>query len=163
MAKDCPNCGLINPPDTQRCDCGFDFGTRQTERSYSTPGTRADIKRAWIAAVVSATWTLAVTLVAVLSGDKRTFSGLFDAWTLIDVAITYALAFGIYRKSRICAVLMLAMFILGQVVARLEVWDLSGILVPLIFVYLFAQGVRGTFVYQRDVSHPAHAATENPR
>lgn len=22
---DCPNCGLISPPETQRCDCGFEF------------------------------------------------------------------------------------------------------------------------------------------
>ena len=21
----CPNCGLINPPTAQRCDCGYDF------------------------------------------------------------------------------------------------------------------------------------------
>jgi uncharacterized RDD family membrane protein YckC len=25
---DCPKCGLINPPTSQRCDCGYDFDTR---------------------------------------------------------------------------------------------------------------------------------------
>jgi hypothetical protein len=24
-AKDCPKCGLVNPPAAQRCDCGYDF------------------------------------------------------------------------------------------------------------------------------------------
>ena len=24
----CPNCGLLNPPTAQRCDCGFDFGSQ---------------------------------------------------------------------------------------------------------------------------------------
>lgn len=24
-AKDCPNCGLANPPEAGRCDCGYDF------------------------------------------------------------------------------------------------------------------------------------------
>lgn len=119
---------------------------------------RTAIKRAWIAAVVSGTWTLAFTLLAMLTDDKRTFGGLFDAWTFIDVAIAYALAFGIYRKSRTCAVLMLAIFILGQVVARLEISSIGGILVPLIFVYLFAQGIRGTFVYQRAASRPVPGA-----
>src|SRR5262245_54183428 len=27
MAKDCPKCGLLNPPNAQRCDCGYDFDT----------------------------------------------------------------------------------------------------------------------------------------
>lgn len=34
QALDCPRCGLINPPDAQRCDCGWDFVTRQQEHSY---------------------------------------------------------------------------------------------------------------------------------
>jgi hypothetical protein len=28
----CPNCGLLNPPDGQRCDCGYDFPTGVIER-----------------------------------------------------------------------------------------------------------------------------------
>lgn len=27
----CPNCGLINPPESITCDCGYSFGTRQIE------------------------------------------------------------------------------------------------------------------------------------
>ena len=27
MAKTCPTCGLLNPPEGQRCDCGYDFRT----------------------------------------------------------------------------------------------------------------------------------------
>lgn len=33
-AKDCPKCGLVNPPLAQRCDCGYDFVSRSVERSY---------------------------------------------------------------------------------------------------------------------------------
>src|SRR5215475_355959 len=25
MANDCPQCGLLNPPSAQRCDCGYDL------------------------------------------------------------------------------------------------------------------------------------------
>src|SRR4051812_46683345 len=32
--RDCPKCGLINPPSAQRCDCGYDFVSRQMEASY---------------------------------------------------------------------------------------------------------------------------------
>jgi hypothetical protein len=30
----CPKCRLINPPEAQRCDCGWDFVSRRHERSY---------------------------------------------------------------------------------------------------------------------------------
>jgi hypothetical protein len=28
-AKDCPRCRLVNPPEAERCDCGYDFAARQ--------------------------------------------------------------------------------------------------------------------------------------
>lgn len=31
---ECPNCKLLNPAGTQRCDCGFDFASGRVERSY---------------------------------------------------------------------------------------------------------------------------------
>ena len=33
-AKDCPKCGLVNPPTAQRCDCGWDFVSRSMQQSY---------------------------------------------------------------------------------------------------------------------------------
>jgi Zn-dependent protease with chaperone function len=30
----CPHCGLFNPSNAQRCDCGYDFASRQIQRSY---------------------------------------------------------------------------------------------------------------------------------
>ena len=39
-AQDCPKCGLINPPDAQRCDCGWDFVARRQEQSYLAPKHR---------------------------------------------------------------------------------------------------------------------------
>src|SRR3546814_16318433 len=38
----------------------------------------------------------------------------FSAWELFDVALILGLAFGIYKKSRTCAVLMLAYFIVAK-------------------------------------------------
>jgi signal peptidase I len=29
---DCPNCHLVSPPNTRRCDCGYDFATGQIEK-----------------------------------------------------------------------------------------------------------------------------------
>ena len=39
-AKDCPKCGLVNPPEAQRCDCGWDFVSRRKEQSYLEPKHR---------------------------------------------------------------------------------------------------------------------------
>ena len=29
---ECPVCGLFNPPEAMRCDCGYDFTNRETGR-----------------------------------------------------------------------------------------------------------------------------------
>ena len=42
-AKDCPKCGLVNPPTAQRCDCGWDFVSGQQEESYLPPNQRIAI------------------------------------------------------------------------------------------------------------------------
>jgi hypothetical protein len=34
-AKDCPRCGLVNPPEARRCDCGYDFVERRFLGSLS--------------------------------------------------------------------------------------------------------------------------------
>src|SRR5215813_7928728 len=35
---ECPNCKLISPPNSMRCDCGYDFqsGTAEENRTFST-------------------------------------------------------------------------------------------------------------------------------
>lgn len=33
-SKDCPACGLVNPPSAQRCDCGYDFAARRMLGSF---------------------------------------------------------------------------------------------------------------------------------
>lgn len=39
--KQCPRCRLINPPSAMRCDCGYDFHSKQLEQSYLHPSTRS--------------------------------------------------------------------------------------------------------------------------
>jgi hypothetical protein len=42
---ECPNCGLENPPIAQRCDCGYDFPSREMKGSYLTPKQQEE--RTW--------------------------------------------------------------------------------------------------------------------
>jgi serine/threonine-protein kinase len=73
----------------------------------------------------------------------------FDAWSLLDVALIFGLSFGIYKKSRVCAVLMLAYFIVSKIVLMLEAGKPSGLLVALIFAYFYVQGIRGTVAFHK--------------
>lgn len=36
----CPQCKLINDPDAQRCDCGYDFETQSVKQSYLTESAK---------------------------------------------------------------------------------------------------------------------------
>ncbi len=38
MANKCPSCGLINPAEAERCDCGYDFVNQVQRRGPSGQG-----------------------------------------------------------------------------------------------------------------------------
>ncbi|MGH8025172.1 MAG: hypothetical protein ACREO0_00450 [Pseudoxanthomonas sp.] len=103
------------------------------------------IKHGWVAALFSAGITLLVTLIAMSGTDILGFS----AWELIDVALILGLAFGIYKKSRTCAVFMLVYFIISKIVLMAESGQPTGIPMALVFGYFFWQGVSGTFAYHK--------------
>ncbi len=108
------------------------------------------IKNAWIAGIISGCITLAVTIIA-MSGTS--ILG-FSSWELIDVALIFGLTFGIYKKSRTCAVLMLVYFIISKIMIMAETGKPSGIIVALIFIYYYFQGMIGTFQYHKLMRGP---------
>jgi serine/threonine-protein kinase len=111
------------------------------------PAILKKIKSAWMAGIVSGCMTLLITLLAA-SGTKVLG---FDAWNFVDVALIAGLTFGIYRKSRVCAVLMLIYFAISKIMIALDGGKASGIGLSLVFLYFYAQGVVGTFAYHKQV------------
>jgi hypothetical protein len=103
------------------------------------------IKSAWVAGCISGSVTLIVTLLAISGTSILNYS----AWELFDVALIFGLAFGIYKKSRACAVLMLIYFIASKILIAIETGKAPGIVLALIFVYYYWQGVAGTFAYHK--------------
>lgn len=101
------------------------------------------IRNAWIAACISGTLTLVVTLVS-MSGTQILGTG---AWNLVDVALIFGLAYGIKRNSRVCAVLMLAYFLMSKILVVVETGQFQGGLLALIFVYYYLRGAIATFKY----------------
>ena len=103
------------------------------------------IKQAWIAAIFSGS----ITLIAVLVSLAGTQILSYTAWELIDVVCIIGLGFGIYKKSRTCAVIMLIYFVSSKILIMVETGKPAGLLVGLLFAFFFWQGVSGTFAYHK--------------
>lgn len=72
--KRCPNCRLLNPPNAQRCDCGYNFDAQRVQAPI--PGSVQGVKngiRGWLAFLV-----LGLTVFGPLFGFGR-LSGDFQS------------------------------------------------------------------------------------
>ncbi|MBL8277757.1 MAG: hypothetical protein JNL93_13735 [Pelomonas sp.] len=109
------------------------------------PDIAKKIKSAWVAGCISGAVTLAVTLLAMAGTQTMGFS----AWSLLDVALIFGLSFGIYKKSRTCAVVMLVYFVTSKIILMMEARAASGLLVALVFGYFYVQGILGIFAFHK--------------
>lgn len=103
------------------------------------------IKRAWIAGVFSGVVTLIFTLIVMSGTEIRGIS----TWTLLDVCLVFGLSYGIYRKNRVCAIVMLVYFAISKVYIMVVSGRVVGIGFGLVFMYLFFKGIIGTLEYHR--------------
>ncbi len=102
------------------------------------------IKSAGAAALISGGITLILGIVSFATGSTM---GFIDEWSIIDAFIILGLAFGIYKKSRFCASLMLIYFVVGKIITITTTEALLGIPLALLFAYFFFKGAHATFVY----------------
>jgi hypothetical protein len=99
--NECPECGLINPPTTQTCDCGHTFGAQTSNKAMDHPRVReftASTLRArdgyWIALICLLFLTLGpasmfVIFLGVIVGSSSKLL-LTVAMTLVDgFALSY--------------------------------------------------------------------------
>ena len=103
------------------------------------------IKSGWVAGLVS----IGVTSILILYSLFGTSILGINAWALIDVGLMAGLTYGVYRKSRTCAVLLLAFFVLSKVMMWVQEGSPRGWILALIFAWYFFQGASGTFLYHR--------------
>jgi hypothetical protein len=106
------------------------------------------IRTSVVAGAVSGT----ITLIASLTG----FGGLTPI-NLIDAALVYGLSFGIYKKSRVCAVIQFIYFLISKVLQFSQAGTLAGLPFALIFGFCFYRGVWGTFAYHQLKKLPSDA------
>ncbi|MCK9689647.1 hypothetical protein [Scleromatobacter humisilvae] len=105
------------------------------------------IRTAWIACLVSAAMTLLMVSMVIITGKSNL--GLQGPIDLLDVVFILGMAFGISRRSRVCAVLMLAYFALSKYLIFRAAGQVSGVWLGLVFLYFYVQGVVGTFEYHK--------------
>ncbi|MHC4132676.1 MAG: hypothetical protein ACYSSP_03340 [Planctomycetota bacterium] len=112
------------------------------------------IKTAYIAAVISATLTLIASLVAFAG---HTLGGLISPWMFLDAVLIYLLALGLYKKSRICATLILLYWVAVKILAFVVNGTVGSVPIALLFTYFFFMGVVGTFYYHK-LAKPAQVS-----
>ena len=113
--------------------------------TYRLKEAEAQIKFALQAGIVYGTLTLIFVLLSLAGYD---FTGLIDASALIDVCLRFGLSLGIYKKSRIAAILMLVYFVFNQAWIVIVLKRFPAI-ISWLFLILFFTGVQGTFTYQK--------------
>lgn len=104
------------------------------------------IKVAWVFGIFSGVLTLLITTLSmsgVLDLDINSFS-------LFDVLLVWALAFGVYKKSRVCAVVLFIYFIMDKIYIIIATGNMGGIVGAIIFGAVYFQGIRGTIYYHKN-------------
>jgi len=100
-----------------------------------------------IGAFLAGLATLALIIIGQLSKSSANYG--FNLWNLLDVALFWGLAFGIFKRSRTCAIILFVYSLLN----RIDMWQRThdiGIAIgglALVFVVLYFLGILGTFAH----------------
>jgi len=110
---------------------------------------RKHVRNAWIGAVLFAVGLLVYSILAMLRlTETGSNAGRGVLVAFVAVAGIAGLAYGVFRFSRICALAVLLLFSLPNIVQWAS-GRFDGIILAPVFIYCFAQGLRGTIAYHR--------------
>ena len=86
----------------------------------------------------------------------------FDPYALVDPILVAVLAFGVHKKSRIAAGILLIYYLLNLIINIIDaenIWvTVVSLLFAPIFIRYFVLGIRGTFAYHRNMKEKASTA-----
>ena len=111
------------------------------------------VKCGWIAAAVAGALTAVCAFLRIYG---------LNGFNFIDAALLLAMAYGIYRQSRVCAILALAYDLAQQafLLAHGRRFDFFGLFVTIAFIVLYSLGVVGTFTMRSRRRSPAAAQAQ---
>ena len=87
-----------------------------------------------------------------LSSNASGFIGLWnDPIVFFDIVLIFILAFGVYKKSRTAAVVLVLHHIFSRIYLMVEGMQPSGvtIIVSIVILYFYAKSVQGAFVFHK--------------
>jgi hypothetical protein len=97
--RHCPNCRLFSPPETDRCECGFDFSTQTVDPALATSAPGPSGVGGWLAFLTFGLLVLVpvATVGSVVAGTMEVereypLIGLVPEWTTYKVASWLAAA-----------------------------------------------------------------------
>lgn len=138
------------------------MASRNTQDRWYWPtfGNIADTRQASnqgvIAAAVCAAMTAVVATISALS--SQSIMGI-SPLAYVDAALFAIIAFFVWRRSRVAAVIGLALFAVEKIVQfATQPQAYFGIFVGVALLLAFINGVRGTFAYRRMLAQQAQAA-----
>lgn len=102
-----------------------------------------------VAAVVSAVVTATVGAMALSGSVAESMAAFADPWLLLDAALMLALAWGVHRRSRTAAVLLLLTFVAARISLAVDIGRFPFPVLSLLMAWFFAQAIRGSFVHHR--------------
>jgi len=106
-----------------------------------------DIRNGGIAALVSGTVTLIFWIIGTVTNAGGRMSYFNDPWLIVDAALVFTLAFFVFKRSRVAAIILLADFIYSKIDIISATKSMPSMAISLVFVYYYAMAIRGTFVY----------------
>jgi hypothetical protein len=93
--------------------------------------------------------SLGAFLALFIFGDDG-FSDYNDPLIFGDVAIVLALAYGVYKKSRIAAVILFFLYLYIVAISTLETGFIgSRVVISLLFLFYYGNAIQGAFVFHR--------------
>ena len=139
------------------------YGNYQTADSSEMESAEKDIRSSWKAGRV---WCILVGILFIIifavalgasSSSARGAAPVVFVLTIVMLpilAIGIGLTYGLYKKSRACAVILFTLTALGLVSSLTDLLTDQGrggarVLFGLLFLYYFWRGVRGTFKYHK--------------
>ncbi|MFA6980903.1 MAG: hypothetical protein WC209_16385 [Ignavibacteriaceae bacterium] len=112
------------------------------------PAYEKKIRRGWIAGVILGILSLLITIYSLNTPGNSALRESFNEWTFIDITICFGLSFGVYKKNKIAAILLLALFLIPRIIGFISTGNLKILSGGAIFVYFFVEALRGILDYE---------------
>lgn len=158
-AKICGNCHEENNPSLVQCwKCGNPFeigavnsGSNKKPVNWFWPSMTSlenverAVKEAFVASVISAVLTAVISILPLFGKSLLSFNYA----SLVDAVLILALGWGIKRKSRSCAILLLVYFVIAKIDLAIETSGKNLSFMTFVFFLCYLNGARGAFAYHR--------------